>query len=307
MLQIFVGTNYDFLGKRKIAYIVSASIIIAGIISMILKGGLNYGIDFTGGTAIRLKFSHDISIGEFRSSLGKIGLAGAEIKNFGVGDEVLIRIQEQEKGSKIVDDIKTRLAADFPQNPFEVRGVEKVGPKIGSELRRAAVWAMLIAMALILVYITLRFELKYAVGCVVPLFHDVLVTLAFLSFLNYEISIQIVGALLTIIGYSLNDTIVTFDRVRENLKILRRETLERILNISVNETLSRTIITNFTVLMVVIILFAFGGDVIRSFAFALLVGSITGTYSTVYVAGPLVLEWAKRQEQRKLGGLQRAR
>jgi len=300
MLQLLVGTHFDFLGKRKWAYLLSSTIIFVGLLIGIIEGGPNYGIDFTGGTAIRIQFERPIDIGALRQSLGRVGLTESEIKTFEAADEVLIRTQQQESGEAIKARITDLLKKDFATNPFEVRSVEAVGPKIGKELRTAAIWAGVIAMLLILVYVAWRFKgMSYAVGCVIPLFHDVMVTLAFLMMIRAEISLTVVAALLTIVGYSLNDTIVVFDRVRENLKILRRETFERILNISINETLSRTIITNFTVFVVVLLLFFFGGDVIHTFAFAMLVGSISGTYSTIYVASPLVLEWHRRQEMRE--------
>lgn len=300
-MQFFRETHIDFLKRRKVAYVVSASLILVGLVSMVLRGGPNYGIDFRGGISIRLKFQNPVSIGQVRASLSKIGLGNSEIKEIGSENEILIRVEQRKGGSKTSDMIVNHLKGDFRDNPFDLRSVDKVGPKIGGELRRAAVWAILVSLLLILIYITWRFEFKFAIGAIVPLFHDVLITLGIFSLLNLEISLAVIAAFLTIVGYSLNDTIVVFDRIRENLRLLRRgESYERVVNTSINEVLSRTIITSFTTFIVVLILFLFGGDVIHNFAFALLIGVIVGTYSSIYVASPIVVEWYTREERKKL-------
>ncbi|MFQ6113230.1 MAG: protein translocase subunit SecF [bacterium] len=298
-MQFLVNTNFDFIGKRKAALIFSITLILIGLGSLILHGGPNYGIDFLGGTSVELHFEKDISIAEVRSALSRIGFGNAEIKNFGAGNEILIRVEEQEAGTEISDAIKAELTKSFPDNPYTVQLVEKVGPKIGAELRRAAVWAILIALFFILLYISWRFEFIFAVGAIVALFHDVLITLGVFSLLRLEISLAIIAAFLTIVGYSLNDTIVVFDRIRENLKALRRETHETIINTSINDSLSRTIITSLTTMMVVLILYIFGGEVIHNFAFALIVGVVVGTYSSIFIASPIVVEWRKRRELKK--------
>ncbi|NIV93006.1 protein translocase subunit SecF [candidate division KSB1 bacterium] len=298
-MQFLVNAKFDFLGKRKIALVVSAVIIVIGIGSLVVHRGPNYGIDFLGGTSIALKFEQNLSIAEIRKAVSEIGFDNAEIKGFGAENEILIRVQQQEAGTEITDAIKTKISEAFPNNPYIVEMVEKVGPKIGAELRTAAVWAILIALFFILLYISWRFEFIFAVGAIAALFHDVLITLGVFSVLQLEISLAIIAAFLTIVGYSLNDTIVVFDRIRENLKVLRREAYEKIINTSINQSLSRTVVTSLTTLIVVLILYVFGGEVIHNFAFALIVGVLVGTYSSVFIASPILVEWQKRNETKK--------
>ncbi|OQX86572.1 protein translocase subunit SecF [candidate division KSB1 bacterium 4484_87] len=298
-MQFIKETHIDFIGKRKIAIAISSALILIGIISLIVRGGPKYGIDFTGGTSLQVQFQKPVNIGEVRKILSNIGAGNAEIKEFGVENEILIRIQQQENMEDISDKVITTIKENMPDNPLDLRMKETVGPRIGSELRRAAIWAILISLALILVYISWRFEFTFAVGAVVALFHDVMITLGIFSLLDLEISLAVVAAFLTIIGYSLNDTIVVFDRIRENLKVLRREKIVDIFNVSINQTLSRTILTSLTTFVVVIILFFFGGEVIHSFSFALVIGVIVGTYSSVFIASPVVVEWKLKRERDK--------
>ena len=298
-MQFIKETHIDFIGKRKIAIAISSALILIGIISLIVRGGPKYGIDFTGGTSLQVQFQKPVNIGEVRKILSNIGAGNAEIKEFGVENEILIRIQQQENMEDISDKVIATIKENMPDNPLDLRMKETVGPRIGSELRRAAIWAILISLALILVYISWRFEFTFAVGAVVALFHDVMITLGIFSLLDLEISLAVVAAFLTIIGYSLNDTIVVFDRIRENLKVLRREKIVDIFNVSINQTLSRTILTSLTTFVVVIILFFFGGEVIHSFSFALVIGVIVGTYSSVFIASPVVVEWKLKRERDK--------
>lgn len=298
-MRIIKETKINFIGKRKIAITISAILIIVGIVSLIIHGGPNYGIDFTGGTSLHLRFEKPFSIGEIRTILSGIGLGNSEIKGFATGNELLIRLQQQDNMEEVADQVINELTNKLPNNKLELRSKETVGPRIGSELRRDAIKAILISLALILIYISWRFEFKFAVGAVVALFHDVLITLGFFSLLNLEISLAIVAAFLTIIGYSLNDTIVVFDRIRENLKVLRREEYPKIFNISINQTLSRTFLTSLTTFVVVLILFFFGGEVIHNFSFALVVGIIVGTYSSIFIASPVVVEWYLKSEAKK--------
>jgi preprotein translocase SecF subunit len=284
-LQILKDTHFDFVGKRKVAFLLSAALILMGIISLIAHGGPAFSIDFSGGTLLQIQFQEDLSVDDIRSSMDRIGWGDSEIQKFAQGKEFLIRVKKQEAGTKVADQIKEALTADFRDNSFEVRREEKVGPKIGQELKGKALRAILFAMILILVYISWRFEFKFAVGAIVALFHDVLITVGIFSLLNKEISLAIVAALLTIVGYSLNDTIVVFDRIREDLAIM---------NASINQTLSRTIITSLTTLAVVVCLFILGGEVIRDFAFALMIGVLVGTYSSIFVASPVLIEWHSR-------------
>ncbi|MFQ5750424.1 MAG: protein translocase subunit SecF [bacterium] len=298
-MQFLLNTRFDFIGKRKIALISSGVLILLGLVSLVIHQGPNYGIDFLGGTSVELRFEKDVAIADVRNAVSNAGYGNAEIKSFGAANEILIRVQEQETGTEITDAIKAELTKSFPDNPYIVQLVEKVGPKIGSELRKAAIWAILIALFFILLYISWRFEFIFAIGAIAALFHDVLITLGVFSVLRLEITLAIIAAFLTIVGYSLNDTIVVFDRIRENLKVLRRETYESIINTSINQSLSRTIITSLTTMIVVLILYVFGGEVIHNFAFALIVGVVVGTYSSVFIASPIVVEWEKRRELKK--------
>lgn len=299
-MQFLVNSNFNFIGKRKIARIFSTALILIGVGSLIIQGGPKLGIDFTGGTSLRLRFEKGVPIGDVRSAIASLGIGSAEIKNFGDSADILIRVQEQEtSGAGITDAIKAELSKVFPDNPYVERSKDSVGPKIGAELRTKTITSILIALVGMLIYITWRFEFKFAVGAIVALFHDVIITLGVFSILQLEISLPIIAAFLTIVGYSLNDTIVIFDRIRENLKVLRRETYESIVNTSLNQSLTRTIITSLTTLIVVLILYFFGGSVIHNFAFALIIGVIIGTYSSIFVASPIVIDWELRSQEKK--------
>ncbi|MBN1541012.1 protein translocase subunit SecF [candidate division KSB1 bacterium] len=300
-MQFFHETSIDFIGKRKYSTIFSLALIVIGLFSLIIHHGIEYSIDFTGGTSLQLRFEKLTSAGDLRSALDKIGLGTAEIKKIGQDpeNEFLIRVEEKGEGTDIADMIEKELTAAYPDNPYEILSVTEIGPKIGGELRRAAILAVLISLLGILIYISWRFEFKFAVGAVIALFHDVVITLGVFSVLGLEISLAVVAAFLTIVGYSLNDTIVVYDRIRENLKTMRRDTYYSIVNASINQTLSRTIITSLTTLAVVVVLFLFGGEVIHDFSFALLVGIVIGTYSSIFVASPIVYEWQHRQQAAK--------
>lgn len=298
-MRFIKDTHIDFMGYRKIAIAGSMILIMIGIISLIIKGGPIYGIDFTGGTSLQLRFEQAVNIGAIRSILSSIGLGNSEIKGFATGNEILIRVQQQESLEDVSDKVISAITNQLSNNKFELLSKETVGPRIGSELRRDAINAIIISLVLILIYISYRFEFKFAIGAVAALFHDVLITLGAFSLLNLEISLSVIAAFLTIVGYSLNDTIVVFDRIRENLKVMRREEYINIFNFSINQTLSRTILTSFTTLIVVIVLFLFGGEVIHNFSFALLIGIVIGTYSSIFVASPIVVDWYLRTEAKK--------
>ncbi len=300
MMQFFGETHIDFIKLRWKATAVSALIILAGIVSMIVKGGPKYGVDFLGGTVIQMQFPQTPNVGAVRQALANAGYADAEIKSFDASNEILLRVQKQAEGASVSEAIMKTLRDAFPQNQPQERMVESVGPKIGKELRSAAIWATLISLVLILIYVSFRFEFIFAVGAVVALFHDVMVTLSFFSLLDMEVNLTVVAAFLTIVGYSLNDTIVVMDRIRENRRIHRDGSIEKLINLSVNQTLGRTIITSLTVFIVVLILLFFGGDVIYNFSFAMTVGVISGVYSTVYIAAPIVVEWYKKAEVQKI-------
>jgi preprotein translocase subunit SecF len=268
--------------------------IISGIASLIMKGGPLLSIDFTGGTVVQVKFDKPVKLTQLRSTLSEYGFKGAEIIEFGSPDEVLIKTQLSGSSTEISEKLITAMG-----KTFTLRRVESVGPKIGKELQADALKAIGLALILILAYIAFRFDRYYALGSVVALIHDVLITLGVFSLLDYEINLSIVAAFLTIVGYSLNDTIVVFDRIRENIPKHMKKILDDVINISLNETLNRTVITSLTTLMVVVILFVWGGEVINLFSFALIVGVFIGTYSSLFVASPVMAYFEKRSKGQK--------
>ncbi|MFN0156589.1 MAG: protein translocase subunit SecF [Bacteroidota bacterium] len=303
-MRMFGKTNIDFMGKRKIWYMVSAALILAGFISLAVKG-LDLGIDFLGGTELVVSFQRDVEIGTVRSTMERIGIDQAEIKTFGSDRDILIRTTEQGTGTTIGDRIREGLQQNFAENPFTVIKEDKIGPKIGAELRRDAIYALIASLVAICLYVGFRFKFIYGVGAVVALFHDVLIALGFVSIfdglspsLNLSIDQNMIAAFLTLIGLSVNDTVVIFDRIRENQKIFRSMPLIELVNKSINETLSRTIITQGTVFLVLMVLVFFGGEVNRGFAFALVVGIVAGTYSTIYIASAVVIEWSERTRKK---------
>jgi preprotein translocase subunit SecF len=300
-MQFFTNTSIDFMGKRRMSYLFSAIIITIGIISLIYHGGPRYNIDFTGGTIIHLKFQNAVEIDKLRSALSTKGYGDSEITHFGSENEVLIRAGVERTDEELFVTIEKIISEEFPENPFEIQRIEKVGPKMGKELIVDALLAIFWAILLILIYVMWRFELKYALGAIIALIHDVLITIGVFSLLGIEISAPVIAAVLTIVGYSLNDTIVVFDRIRENLKVTQKDmnAFIAIINRSINETLSRTIITSLTTLLVVTILFFFGGEVLRSFAFALIIGIIIGTYSSIFIASPFIVDWQLKKAQIK--------
>ena len=288
-MRFLSKTNIDFISKQKLTGLLSIVLIIAGIASLIMKGGPLLSIDFTGGTVAQIKFEKPVELGQLRNTLSDYGFKGAEIVEFGSPDEVLIKTQFTGSSSEISEKLTLALG-----KTFTLRRVESVGPKIGKELQSDALKAIGLALLLILIYITFRFDRYYALGSVMALIHDVLVTLGVFSLLDYEINLSIIAAFLTIVGYSLNDTIVVFDRIRENIPKFMKKTLNDVVNISLNETLNRTVITSLTTMMVVVILFIWGGKVINLFAFALIVGIFIGTYSSLFVASPVMVYFEKR-------------
>jgi preprotein translocase SecF subunit len=296
MLTIFQNTHFDFMKKRRLFYAISAAWILIGIGSIIAHGGLRLGIDFAGGTLIQYRLSEPISVDALRDAAGKAGFPRAELQLVGGTTEVLIRIPGAELaetrggGATPSTLISNALKAARPGLQVELQREESIGAKIGQEIRNQAFWAIIVAIGLILIYIALRFEFIFGLGGIIALAHDVLVTLGVLSLLNREITMPVIAALLTIVGYSINDTVVIYDRVREQLVKLRHEPFANVLNISINQTLSRSVITSFTVLMTTMLLLVFGGEVIRDFALTMTIGVISGSYSTIFVAGALVLD-----------------
>ena len=288
------GINIDLVGKMKIAFVVSLSAIIISILSLLLHGGLNLGIDFAGGTLVQIKFSQETDADIIRDVLKTISLGNSVIQRFGYQDnnEFLIKTEKSSSELKgLSSKIEEALNTSYGKEGFEIRRVEVVGPKVGKDLREKGMLAMIYAMIGILIYVTWRFELRYAVGAIIALMHDVLITVGIFSLLDKEFTLSIIAALLAIIGYSLNDTIVVYDRIRENIKGIRKQSLKDIVNSSINQILSRTVLTSVTTLLVVLALFFLGGAVIHDFAFAMLVGILVGTYSSIFIASPTILVW----------------
>jgi len=291
MLNIIKQPKVDFMSKRRAAYAVSLIIIIIGVVVFMGKREGNFGIDFTGGTVQQFRFTKPVSLKEIRSSLRAMDSPEATIQTFGGNREVIIRTFEDTS-----DMMTERFREDFAENTFEVTRVEKVGPSIGKDLREKAFLALIYAMAGICLYISVRFQFKFAIAAIIALFHDVLISVAALALTGREITLPVIAALLTVVGYSINDTIVIFDRIREDLKIMRKSGLRDILNLSVNQTLSRTLLTSATTLLVVLSLYLFGGEVIKDFSFVLLVGVMVGTYSSVFIASPILLDWQLKRQ-----------
>ena len=297
-MEFLVGTHINFLGHRRRAFILSLVVIAIGLISLVIQGGPKLGIDFEGGILLQVQFEQPIAAESIRATLAEIGLGDAEIQHFGSGREAIIRTRDQ-GGEDLTGAILRALNEANPDNQADVRRQELVGPKVGGELRKKATLAILYALFGILIYISLRFEFKFAVGAVAALVHDVLIVLGMFSLTGRELSLPVIAAFLTVVGYSLNDTIVIYDRIREDRRKLYGKSFVEIVNTSLNESLSRTIVTSLTTLLVVLCVFFLGGEVIRDFAFALMIGVIVGTYSSLYVASPLVVEWDIRAEARR--------
>jgi len=292
------GINFDFVGRMKLAFGISLAMIVVSIASIIWHGGLNYGIDFAGGTLVQLKFQKAVSAEQIRNAFRPIGLQNSIIQPFGE-NEVVVRVGEvAASGRELSLKIDESLKAALGQGAFEVRRVEVVGPKVGKDLTRKAILAIFFSWIGMLIYIAWRFEFRYAVGGILALVHDTVITIGAMSLLNKEFDLTIVAALLTIIGYSINDTIVVFDRIRENSRKNIKQPLAQVINDSINQTLSRTILTSLTVFLVLLALFFLGGAVIHDFSFALLVGIVVGTYSSIFVASPIVLLWEQLRPSR---------
>ncbi|MCM8766285.1 MAG: protein translocase subunit SecD [Candidatus Omnitrophica bacterium] len=287
-------SKIDFIGKRKFFYFFSTLIVLGGLFYFFSQKEKAYGIDFTGGYLAEYSFQEEVKLEALRNSLNKLGATDATLQKVAGAKEIIIRTAKVK-----AEEITKQLKEDFPDNPLEVRRVEQVGPSVGKELRKKAIWAIFWAMMGILVYVGFRFKhFDFGTAGVIALFHDVFVCIAFLAFTHREISLTLIAALLTIAGYSINDTIVIYDRVRENMRLFRKGNLAEIINTSINQTLSRTLLTTLTTLFVVVSLLFWGGTVLNSFAFCLLVGMISGIYSTIYIATSLVVTWQKIRTKR---------
>lgn len=293
MLQILHKTNINFMGWKNVSFAVSAIMISLGLLALvqISRGKANMGIDFVGGTTVQLSFKDRLPIDEARTALDKAGYQGFTLQEFSDGNKILIRMREHELvAEKVVETFKQT----FPARPFEVEATTEIGPTIGADLQRDSLLAITFSVIAIIIYIAIRFEFKFGIAAAIATVHDVCAVLAIFWLLNKEINLLIVTALLTLAGYSLTDTVVVFDRIRENLKKAKREPLAQLINTSVNEVLSRTIITSLTVVLVLVPLVFFGGEVLHDFSLALLLGVIVGTYSSIFVASPILAVWHEK-------------
>ncbi len=298
MLEIIKSTNIDFMGKRKYTFVISGILSILGVIAIVqvANGRANLGIDFAGGTAIQLKFEKPVSLHEVRKAVEESGIKDPELQDFPAVNKFLIRVKKTEQQlGQVSDAITLAISQKLPDNKYVVDSTTVIGPKVGGRLRVDTAQAVLISVVGILVYVAFRFKFNFAVGATIATFHDVLAVLGIFYVLGKEINLILITALLTIAGYSLTDTVVVFDRIRENLKIRLKDSVETVMNLSINEVLSRTIVTSMTVLITSIALFFFGGEVIHDFSLAMIVGVIIGTYSSIFVASPVVLLWPSKK------------
>lgn len=296
-MRLFHDAKFDFLGARRRAYVVSGIAIALGIGSMIVQGGLRFGVDFTGGTLFEVEFTQPTTVGDVRAAMATTGLENAQIQQFGASNDYLIRVPlfEQEGGGSVVQAVRDALTDAYgADGEAWTSRTDAVGPRVGRELQRGALMAILISFALTLVYLAFRFEWRFGVAAITATVHDILIAFGFISLFNVEISLTTVAAILTIVGYSLNDTIVVFDRIRENIRKFRKDAYVNLLNRSVNETLPRTVLTSGTTAMTLVALFILGGQVIRPFALVLILGVVIGTYSSIFVASPVLLEIENR-------------
>jgi len=297
MQLIKPDTNIDFVGKRKIAFIVSIALILIGLASLLVKGGPDYGIDFAGGTLVQVQFTDATDAAAIKDAIKGLEIGSPIVQSFGEDqNEFLIRVEKASaelQGLSV--QIQNALEQSYGKGKVSIRRVEMVGPQVGKDLRSKGLKAIFYAMLGILVYISWRFEFRFAVGAIIALLHDVLITLGAFSVFGKEIDLPIIAAFLAIIGYSLNDTIIVYDRIRENMGKHNKESFSFIVNRSVNETLSRTLLTSGTTLLVVLALFVLGGGVIHNFAFAMLVGVVIGTYSSIFVASPILILWQQKK------------
>lgn len=299
-MELWRATQIDFIGRRYLFFALSGALILAGVVSLTVKRGPKLGIDFTGGTLVQVVFQSPTPLADLRSQLAKQGWGQVEIQSFPQQEAFLLRTRgEAGAVTTVAKALTDTLRQAFPTNPLTVERVEFVGPVIGQHLKRQAIWALLLSLGGIVVYVGFRFRsLLWGIAGVLALFHDVFATVGIFSLLNKEITITVIAALLTIAGYSINDTIVIYDRMREKTRLLRKVALRDLINQSVNETLSRTVITSLTVFLILLSLFFWGGEVIHDFSVALLFGVVVGSYSTIFVAGALVYEWQTRRARR---------
>ncbi|MGB9716341.1 MAG: protein translocase subunit SecF [Thermodesulfovibrionales bacterium] len=298
MIELVKNPRIDFLGKRYIAFVLSGILAILGIIAIfqIARGQANLGIDFAGGTAIQLKFEKPVVLHNIRTALESGGLKDFDLQDLPTENKILIRMKKSEEElGQTAETITSVLSQKFPDNKYVVDSTTVIGPKVGGRLRADAAKAIAVAVIGLLIYVAFRFQIRFGIGATVATFHDVLAVLGLFYIMGKEINLILVTALLTIAGYSLTDTVVVFDRIRENLKLKQKEEVKSVINSSINEVLSRTIITSATVLLTSLALFFFGGEVIHDFSLAMIMGVIVGTYSSIFVASPIVLLWGGKR------------
>jgi preprotein translocase subunit SecF len=293
-MRLFANANYDFIGHRRIGYLISLAVIVPGLLLLLIRG-VNYSVEFTGGTLLQVESKTPVDVGRVRAALGQAGIQGAELQTFGSDRELVIRARVAREGSDANDTqatagaVQTALNQAIGEGQYQVVRTEAVGPKVGSELRQKAIIAILLSFGVVLIYLAIRFEWRFGVAAVIATAHDVVASLAFIGITRLEVSLFVVAALLTIVGYSLNDTIVIFDRIRENLHRSKRDQFIAVINRSINETLPRTFFTGSTALGSLVALAALGGEVVRPFALLMLFGVIVGTFSSLYIASPALL------------------
>jgi len=298
-MRLFAHANYDFLGRRRIAYLITLLLTIPGLLYVLIRG-VNYSVEFTGGTLIQVQAQKPVDVGAVRNALAARGIEGAEIQAFGSDRELVIRARVAKEGTDANDTqatgaaLQEALDAALGTGSYTILRTEAVGPKVGGELREKALMAILLSFVAVLIYLAYRFEWRFGVAAVIATAHDILASIAFIGIARLEVSLFVVAGLMTIIGYSLNDTIVIFDRIRENLHLRKRDQFEDILNRSINETLPRTVFTGSTALGSLLALSLLGGDVVRPFALLMLFGVIVGTFSSIFIAAPALLEIEKR-------------
>jgi len=292
MELIKADVNINFIRMMKPAAVFSAVLIVISLAAFLLRGGLIYGIDFAGGTVLEIKFNEAVQIADVRQSLQKSDLGGSEIKHFGEEESVLISTEQSSGDLRGIEGrVRSALDEAFGENSYSVERLEMVGPKVGADLRKKGLLAVFLSCLLILAYVTIRFEFKFALGGLLALVHDIIIALGLFTLMGRTFTLPVLAAVLTIAGYSINDSIVVFDRIRENIRRGTRKKLPDIINLSINQTLSRTILTSLTVIVVIGALLLFGGEIIKDFSLILLFGVIIGTYSSIFIASPTVLLW----------------
>jgi preprotein translocase subunit SecF len=299
MLRLFANAQYDFIGFRRRAYVITALFIIPGLVWLLVHG-LNYSIEFTGGTLVQVESKTPVDVGALRTGLDREGLHGAEIQNFGAPNEFVVRARVAKPGTDANDTqatsdaVRQALTGVLGAGNFTIVRTEAVGPKVGSELRSKAFLAIFLSFFAVLAYLAYRFEWRFGLAAVIATAHDILATIAFIAILRLEVSLTVVAAVLSMVGYSLNDTIIIFDRVREDLRKYKKDSFPQILNRAINETLPRSVLTHGTTLSSLLALTIFGGEVIRPFALVMFFGVFTGTFSSIYIASPVLMAIEKR-------------